>query len=79
MGNYRVHWEIDVEDAPTPQAAARSALDAILRPGSIAHVFDVHDRDGTDRSISVDLDAIAGDPEAEPPARRREPSAEVGP
>lgn len=43
MGTYRVRWEIDVEDEPTPEAAARSALDAILRPGSLAHVFDVYD------------------------------------
>ncbi len=55
MGNYRVHWEIDVEDEPTPEAAARYALDAILRPGSIAHVFDVDD--GTNPPTRIDLDA----------------------
>lgn len=54
MSSYRVHWEIDVDDAPTAVAAARQALDAILRPGSIAHVFDVEA--GDERTL-VDLDA----------------------
>lgn len=55
MGNYRVHWEIDIEDVATPVAAARQALDAILRPDSIAHVFDV---DSGGHRITVDLDAV---------------------
>lgn len=61
MGTYRVRWEIDVEDEPTPEAAARSALAAILRPGSLAHVFDVYD--GTHPPTRVDLDTV-DDPSA---------------
>lgn len=54
MANYRVHWEIDVEDVDTPAAAARQALNSILRPGSIAHVFDVDDHEGNRTTVDLD-------------------------
>lgn len=42
--SYRVVWEIDME-ADTPAEAARKALAAIKRRGSIAHIFTVTDRE----------------------------------
>jgi hypothetical protein len=52
MPDYVVHWAIDAEDVDDVEEAAQFARDALLRPGSIAHVFEV--REG-DMSITVDL------------------------
>ena len=40
MAEWLVEWRFDVE-ADDPTDAARQALEAITREGSIAHVFDV--------------------------------------
>lgn len=71
MANYRVHWEIDVENVATPAAAARQALDSILRVGSIAHVFDVDDHEGT--RTTVDLDYADEPPPVNDPHRTSAP------
>ncbi len=54
MPNYLVSWLIDIEDEVSPVQAAQQALDHIKRPGSIAHVFDVQDKD-TGKVVRVDL------------------------
>lgn len=55
LANFRVTWSIDV-DASSPRDAAWRALDALQRPGSIAHVFDVTPADYEGHSVRVDLD-----------------------
>ncbi|TEA09093.1 hypothetical protein CCUG60884_00262 [Mycobacteroides salmoniphilum] len=52
MTHYRVSWEIDVEDADTPEAAAREALGWIRQ-------IDTDDPDGV--NIFSVRDVVAGE------------------
>ena len=54
MPDFRVTWEIDVFDAPTPEDAARKALATQRNTQSIATVFDVVEHGSTDK-VEVDL------------------------
>ena len=74
--NYRVSWEFDAEDVSSPEDAARAALEAIVRPGSIAHVFHVTPADGAGPTVEVDLDQPAARPLPADP--RRDLSAPEG-
>jgi hypothetical protein len=53
---WTVNWSfnVDADTAPTPEDAARLALESIMRDGSIAHVFTVFDEE-TGRITEVDL------------------------
>jgi len=51
---YRVVWEIDVEDAESPEEAAERALCTMQERDSIATVFTVIDLD-TNETRVVDL------------------------
>jgi hypothetical protein len=67
MPEYRVAWSIELT-ADTPTHAALRAYDSFCRPGSIAHVFDVHDGQ---RTVHVDIDSgrdtdVPGEPVAYP-------------
>ena len=57
---WHVRWEMDLEGGDliesTPEAAAREAMDALTREGSIAHVFQVSRNGGP--LVEVDLDEI---------------------
>lgn len=59
MTAYLVTWAIDIDEASSPDDAARQAYDHFMRPGSIAHVFTVRNKT-TDREFEfefeVDLD-----------------------
>lgn len=54
MPDFRVTWEIDVFDAPTPEAAARKALKTQRNPESIATVFRVSEH-GSPEGVEIDL------------------------
>ena len=54
MPDFRVAWEIDVFDAPTPEAAARKALKTQRNPESIATVFRVSEH-GSPEGVEIDL------------------------
>lgn len=53
VGDYRVNWCIDIDDADNPRDAARQAMEYMTRPGSEATVFEVTDNQG--RTVTVDL------------------------
>jgi len=53
--DYLVRWEIDVDDAASPEDAARQALGHQRAPGSIADVFEVRPKDEPQRRFVVDL------------------------
>ena len=55
MTAYLVTWAIDIDEASSPDDAARRAYDHFMRPGSIAHVFSVRNR-ASGREFEVDLD-----------------------
>lgn len=63
---YRVTWEIDVddEDAKTPYEAAKKAMAAMKRKGSIANVFKVAktDKYGVRLQTSVEIDLSEPNP-----------------
>lgn len=56
MATYLVTWQIDVdnESTDTPEKAAKRALAAIRRRGSIAHVFETKNVE-TGEVVEVDL------------------------
>lgn len=54
MSYYRVVWEIDIEDAETPEEAARKALSIQRDPNSIATVFDVYQGDKKVAQVDVE-------------------------
>jgi hypothetical protein len=57
MPEYRVTWEINVEDAPNPLEAARRARGYQTKPGTTATVFEVIELDAHHRPISsVEVD-----------------------
>jgi hypothetical protein len=51
--NYRVTWEIDIEQVETALAAALEAHRIMLDPQSIATVFAVTSPDGTTQLIDL--------------------------
>jgi hypothetical protein len=55
MPRYVVTWEIDIEDATSPQQAAEQAWDMLRHPDSTANVFVVYPGDGAGRGVTVDL------------------------
>ena len=57
MANYVVTWAIDVQDADSPEEAARQALEIQRDPYSTATVFEVVDRHTGDK-IFIDLEEI---------------------
>lgn len=64
MPRYLVTWEIDIEDADSPEDAARQAFAHMQRPGTSANVFKVKTRDasGVCQGITtVDLDELDGE------------------
>lgn len=67
MPDFRVAWEIDVFDAPTPEAAARKALKTQRNPESIATVFRVSEH-GSPEGVEIDLSELD---EAAQAAQRR--------
>ena len=58
--DYRVTWEIDIEELESALAAALAAHRIMLNPASIATVFDVTSPDGTTEVIDL-LAEDAGD------------------
>lgn len=63
MPDFRVAWEIDVFDAPTPEAAARKALKTQRNPESIATVFRVSEH-GSPEGVEIDLSELDEAPQA---------------
>ena len=55
MPRYLVTWEIDIEDAVSPEDAARQAFAIVQRPGTSATVFDVIEHDTNGEAVRVDL------------------------
>ncbi|QIG69183.1 hypothetical protein EVB78_149 [Rhizobium phage RHph_N1_15] len=55
---YFVTWEIDVEDADSPEDAARIAAEIMQRPGTTANVFKVIEFDSTGEAVTVDLEEV---------------------
>jgi hypothetical protein len=51
--DYRVTWEIDIEDVETALAAALEAHRIMLDPESIATIFAVMSSDGTTELIDL--------------------------
>jgi len=51
--SYRVSFDIDIDDARTPDYAAQRAWQHIVRPGSTANVFDVTNEQG--ETVRIDL------------------------
>lgn len=56
--HYVVTWQIDIEDADTPEEAAREALRIQRKVDSIATVFDVAPYGKPSESVRVDLEEI---------------------
>ena len=52
MPRYLITWEIDA-DASTPEEAARSAWEAMRRPGSTTNVFKVIDEEGNETTVDL--------------------------
>lgn len=65
MPDFRVTWEIDIFDAPTPEDAARNALKIQRNPKSIATVFRVAEHHKTVEVDLLELDTASGS-ESEP-------------
>lgn len=63
--NYRVSWDIDIDDAASPLDAARKAHEIVRRPGTSANVYNVEAPDGI--VTVVDLETANG-PTAQEPA-----------
>lgn len=55
MPNYEVNWLMPIEDAFSPEEAARKAREIQLDPESIATIFHVKNVD-TGRETIIDLD-----------------------
>ena len=51
--DYRVTWEIDIEDVDSALAAALEAHRIMLDPASIANVFTVMSPDGTIKLVDL--------------------------
>jgi hypothetical protein len=60
--NYRVTWEIDIEQVETALAAALEAHRIMLDPQSIATVFAVTSPDGTTQLIDLLAENVGAQP-----------------
>lgn len=60
MANFRVKWEIDIEDETNPLEAAKKALELMRGHDSTAVVFTMQDKN-TKECFSVDLDEPEGE------------------
>ena len=60
--NYRVTWEIDIEQVETALAAALEAQRIMLDPQSIATVFAVTSPDGTTQLIDLLAENVGAQP-----------------
>ena len=60
--DYRVTWEIDIEEVETALAAALEAHRIMLDPDSIATVFAVTSPDGTTKLIDLLAEDAGGLP-----------------
>ena len=60
--DYRVTWEIDIEEVETALAAAREAHRIMLDPDSIATVFAVMSPDGTTELVDFLPEEAGGPP-----------------
>ena len=60
--DYRVNWEIDIEDVDSALAAALEAHRIMLDPASIATVFAVTSPDGTTQLIDILAENVGAQP-----------------